>query len=56
MKLLIKGGRVIDPSQGMDDKLDVLIANGVIKEMGRGSRPLPERRPSMRPADTSFRG
>jgi dihydroorotase len=31
MKLLIKNGRVIDPSSGIDDLLDVLVENGVIK-------------------------
>lgn len=36
MNLLIKGGRVIDPSQGLDDTLDVLVADGVIKEIGKG--------------------
>jgi dihydroorotase len=36
MSLLIKGGRVIDPSQGIDDTLDVLVAGGKIKEVGKG--------------------
>ncbi|BCS53952.1 dihydroorotase [Geobacter sp. SVR] len=36
MNLLIKGGRVIDPSQGLDDTLDVLVENGLIKEIGKG--------------------
>lgn len=36
MNLLIKGGRLIDPSQGIDDTLDVLIADGVVLELGRG--------------------
>ncbi len=35
MNLLIKGGRVIDPSQNLDDALDVLVENGVIKEIGK---------------------
>jgi len=35
MNLLIKGGRVIDPSQGLDDKLDILVADGRIAEMGK---------------------
>ena len=35
MNLLIKGGRVIDPSQNMDDMLDVLVANGLVKEIGK---------------------
>ncbi len=36
MSLLIKGGRVIDPSQGLDEVLDVLVERGVIKELGKG--------------------
>ncbi|HEX8960094.1 MAG TPA: dihydroorotase [Geobacteraceae bacterium] len=36
MSLLIKGGRVIDPSQGIDDTLDVLVVEGRIKEVGKG--------------------
>ena len=36
MNLLIKGGRVIDPSQKMDDTLDVLVTDGLIKEIGKG--------------------
>ena len=35
MNLLIKGGRVIDPSQGLDEKLDILVADGKIKEIGK---------------------
>ncbi len=35
MNLLIKGGRVIDPSQNIDDTLDVLVENGLIKEIGK---------------------
>lgn len=36
MNVLIKGGRVIDPSQGIDDTLDILVAEGKIKEVGKG--------------------
>ena len=36
MNLLIKGGRVIDPSQGIDETADVLVENGIIKEVGKG--------------------
>lgn len=36
MNLLIKGGRVIDPSQGIDEVADVLVENGVIKQVGKG--------------------
>jgi len=34
MNLLIKNGRVIDPSQKIDDTLDVLVENGLVKEIG----------------------
>ena len=36
MNLLIKNGRVIDPSQKIDDMLDVLVENGLIREVGKG--------------------
>lgn len=36
MNLLIKSGRVIDPSRQIDDNLDILIADGRIKEVGKG--------------------
>jgi dihydroorotase len=36
MNLLIKGGRLIDPSQGIDETMDVLIADGVVLELGHG--------------------
>ena len=36
MNLLIKGGRVIDPSQGLDAVLDLLVENGLVKEIGKG--------------------
>ena len=32
-KTLIKGGRIIDPSQGMDQVSDLLIVDGLIKEI-----------------------
>jgi dihydroorotase len=32
--LLIRGGRVVDPSQGLDRVLDVLLANGAILSLG----------------------
>ena len=35
MKLLLKGGRVIDPSENIDADLDILIENGKIVELGR---------------------
>lgn len=36
MNVLIRGGRVIDPSRQIDDSLDVLVENGLIKEVGKG--------------------
>ncbi len=36
MNLLIKNGRVIDPSRGIDDILDILVEEGKIKEVGKG--------------------
>ena len=36
MNLLIKNGRVIDPSQNLDEKLDLLVENGLVKEIGKG--------------------
>ncbi|HET6421549.1 MAG TPA: dihydroorotase [Geobacteraceae bacterium] len=39
MNLLIKGGRVIDPSQKIDEILDVLVADGKIMEIGKELKP-----------------
>ena len=36
MSLLIKGGRVIDPGQNVDGVLDLLVENGMVKELGTG--------------------
>ncbi len=36
MRLVLKGGRVIDPSQGLDETLDVLIEDGHVQKLGRG--------------------
>ena len=33
--ILIRGGRVIDPSQQIDEVTDVVIAQGVIAALGR---------------------
>jgi dihydroorotase len=32
-RVLLKGGRVIDPSQGIDERLDVIIQDGVVAEV-----------------------
>ena len=34
MKLLLKGGRLIDPSQNLDSQMDILIENGKIADSG----------------------
>ncbi|OEU76423.1 MAG: dihydroorotase, partial [Desulfuromonadales bacterium C00003107] len=34
MKILIKGGRLIDPANGIDDQLDLLIDNGSVVAVG----------------------
>jgi len=36
MKLLIKGGRVIDPANGTDEVLDILVEKGKIAQVGKG--------------------
>ena len=33
LKTLIKGGRIIDPSQGIDKISDLLIVDGLVKEI-----------------------
>ena len=35
MKLLLKGGRVVDPASGRDGELDVLVEDGKIARVGR---------------------
>ncbi len=34
LKLVLKGGRIIDPAQGMDTVGDVLVEGGVIAAIG----------------------
>ena len=34
MRWLLKGGRVVDPAQGIDAVLDVLVADGRVVELG----------------------
>ena len=38
MKTLIKNGRVIDPSQNIDAIMDLLVEDGVIKEVAAEDR------------------
>ena len=35
MRLLIQGGRVLDPARGVDERLDILIENGKIARLGK---------------------
>ena len=35
MQLLLKGGRVVDPSTGRDENLDILLLNGRIEKLGK---------------------
>ena len=37
-RLLVAGGRVVDPSQELDAKLDVLLKDGVVERLGEGLR------------------
>ena len=34
MRLLVKGGRVVDPSRGLDEAADVLLADGLVADVG----------------------
>ena len=36
--LLVRGGRVVDPAAGRDGKLDVLLSEGRVAEVGEGLR------------------
>ena len=36
MRLLLKGGRVVDPASGLDERLDLLLDDGRIARTGRG--------------------
>jgi dihydroorotase len=40
--LILKGGRVIDPSQKLDDTRDVAFAGGKVAAVGRGLKPSPD--------------
>ena len=42
-KLLIRGGHVIDPANGMDKIADVLIEDGKIAAMAKGFPPTEQR-------------
>ena len=36
MQLLLKNGRVVDPLNGRDEELDLMIVDGKIEKMGKG--------------------
>ena len=36
MNLLVRGGRLVDPANGLDGRLDCLILNGKVAEIGQG--------------------
>ncbi len=40
--LLIKGGRVVDPSRNFDDQADLLIKDGIVETVGKGLKPPPD--------------
>jgi dihydroorotase len=42
--LLLAGGRVVDPVQGIDARLDVRLAGGRVAEIGQGLVPAPDER------------
>jgi len=42
--LLIRGGRVVDPSQGVDEVLDLLLVNGAVLALGKNVGPAAEAR------------
>jgi dihydroorotase len=35
-ELLLRGGRVVDPGSGRDEKADVLVRDGIVESIGRG--------------------
>ena len=39
MRLLIRGGRVLDPCSGTDGQLDVLVQDGAVERLGEGLAP-----------------
>lgn len=36
VKALLRGGRVVDPSQGLDEILDLLLVDGIVASLGKG--------------------
>ena len=54
--MLIKGGRIVDPKNGMDQTADLVIENGKIKKIGTGLEDAAMRPSSTRPAAWLRRG
>ena len=42
LPILITGAKIIDPASGLDEELDVFIADGLIKEIAATIEPIPE--------------
>mgnify|MGYP000044181607 CR=1 FL=1 len=40
--LLLRGGRIVDPSQNLDEPLDLLLVDGVVARIGRALEPPPD--------------
>ena len=55
MDLLIRGGRVVDPEQGLDAQLDVRVAGDHIAEIGR-NLPFPSSDPSLKEGEMAAEG
>ena len=55
MDLLIRGGRVVDPAQGLDAHVDVRVVEGRVAEIGR-DLPFPSPAPSLKERGMSAEG
>ncbi|HOL38512.1 MAG TPA: dihydroorotase, partial [Rubrivivax sp.] len=40
MRILVRGGRLVDPASGRDEPADIAIASGRIVRIGRAAQPL----------------
>ena len=52
-RLILKGGHVVDPSQGLDGIMDVAFADGRVEAVGNGLAERPDRDPSAEIRDVS---
>jgi len=50
MKILVKGGRLVDPGQGIDAKLDVLLSGNIVEKIDKD---IPEKDAGMKVVDAS---